>query len=55
MFTYNNVWSVEPRVGIKYNFTPIQTLSFAYGLHSRLERLNYYFIKDIQANTLIKI
>jgi hypothetical protein len=45
-FTYNNVWSVEPRVGIKYNFTPIQTLSFAYGLHSRLERLNYYFIKD---------
>lgn len=45
-FTYNNAWSIEPRAGIKYKFAPTQTLSFAYGLHSRLERLNYYFIKD---------
>lgn len=45
-FTYNNSWSLEPRAGIKYKFAPTQTLSFAYGLHSRLERLNYYFIKD---------
>ena len=45
-FTYNNAWSIEPRAGIKYRFAPTQTLSFAYGLHSRLERLNYYFIKN---------
>lgn len=45
-FTYNNAWSIEPRAGIKYKFAPTQTLSLAYGLHSRLERLNYYFIKD---------
>jgi hypothetical protein len=45
-FTYNNAWTIEPRAGIKYRFAPIQTLSLAYGLHSRLERLNYYFIKD---------
>ncbi len=47
-FAYNNAWSVEPRAGIKYRFAPKQTLSLAYGLHSRLERLNYYFIKDNQ-------
>lgn len=45
-FTLNNAYSVEPRAGIKYRLTPIQNLSFAYGLHSRLERLNYYFVKD---------
>lgn len=45
-FTYNNTWSIEPRAGIKFKFAPTQTLSLAYGLHSRLERLNYYFIKD---------
>lgn len=47
-FSYNNTWSIEPRVGIKYAFAPTQTLSFAYGLHSRLERLNYYFIKNLE-------
>ncbi len=47
-FTYTNAWSVEPRAGIKYRFAPTQSLNFAYGLHSRLERLNYYFIKDKQ-------
>ncbi|NEU09980.1 TonB-dependent receptor [Flavihumibacter sp. R14] len=45
-FTFNNSYSIEPRAGLKYNFNPNQSLSLAYGLHSRLERLNYYFIKD---------
>ncbi|MCC7443304.1 MAG: carboxypeptidase-like regulatory domain-containing protein [Saprospiraceae bacterium] len=45
-FTYNNAWSLEPRAGIRFNTTQFQTWSFAYGLHSRLERLNYYFIKN---------
>lgn len=45
-FTYNNALSIEPRAGIKFRFAPKQTISLAYGLHSRLERLNYYFIKD---------
>lgn len=53
-FTYNNTWSVEPRAGIKYRLAPAQTLSLAYGLHSRLERLNYYFIKDNQNQYLNK-
>ncbi|WP_075343934.1 TonB-dependent receptor [Tenacibaculum agarivorans] len=45
-FTYNNTRSIEPRFGIRYNLSPTKTLNLAYGLHSRLERLNYYFIKD---------
>ncbi len=53
-FAYNNVWSLEPRAGIKYRFAPEQTLSLAYGLHSRLERLNYYFIKDNQSQYVNK-
>jgi hypothetical protein len=46
LFTLNKHYTVEPRVGIKYQFVPDQTISLAYGLHSRLERLNYYFIKN---------
>ena len=45
-FMLNNAFSLEPRVGVKYRFAPRQVLSLAYGLHSRLERLNYYFIRD---------
>lgn len=52
LFTLNNHYSIEPRFGIKYQFASKQALSFAYGLHSRLERLNYYFIKNTQ-NELI--
>ena len=46
LFTLSNNYTVEPRLGIKYRFGPSMTLSFAYGLHSRLERLNYYFVKN---------
>ena len=45
-FLLNNAFSLEPRAGIKYRFAPNQSLSLAYGLYSRLERLNYYFIRD---------
>ena len=45
LFTLNNNWTVEPRVGLKYKVAPNHTLSAAYGLHSRRERLDYYFVK----------
>lgn len=51
LFTLNKHYTVEPRIGIRYQLTPIQALSFAYGLHSRLERLNYYFVKNNNENT----
>lgn len=46
LFTLNNHYTIEPRVGTKYQVRPTQALSLAYGLHSRLERLDYYFVKD---------
>jgi hypothetical protein len=46
LFTLNNQFTIEPRIGLNYQFVPNQSLSIAYGLHSRLERLNYYFIKN---------
>ena len=49
-FMLNNAFSVEPRTSVKYRLVPTQTLSLAYGLYSRLERLNYYFIKDNSLN-----
>ncbi|MDR2234239.1 MAG: carboxypeptidase-like regulatory domain-containing protein, partial [Tannerella sp.] len=45
-FLLNNRFSIEPRAGIKYRFAPSQSLSLAYGLYSRLERLNYFFIRE---------
>ena len=45
-FTLTGKYTLEPRAGIKYQLTHRQSLSFAYGLHSRIERLNYYFIKN---------
>lgn len=45
-FALNRNYTIEPRIGIKYQFSPKQSLSFAYGLHSRLERLNYYFTNN---------
>lgn len=45
LFTLNNRWRVEPRLAVKYRVAPNHTLSFAYGLHSRREKLDYYFVK----------
>jgi hypothetical protein len=43
LFTLNNHYTVEPRLGLKWRFSPKQSIGLGYGLHSRLERLNYYF------------
>jgi len=42
-FTMNNTSSVEPRLGIQYLVDDRQTLSFAYGLHSRIVPIGTYF------------
>ncbi|MFT5183650.1 MAG: hypothetical protein ACI84C_000776 [Flavobacteriales bacterium] len=42
-FMLNNTNAVEPRLGIKYNFRPNQTLSFGAGLHSQLQPIPVYF------------
>jgi len=44
-FNLNNDYSIEPRLGIKWNFKPTQSLSFAYGKHSKLEPLRTYLME----------
>lgn len=42
-FTLNKQFTIEPRLGIKQQISGKHTLALAYGLHSRLEQLNFYF------------
>lgn len=45
-FTLNGKATVEPRAGLKWQPHGDHTLGLAYGMHSRLERLNFYFNAD---------
>ena len=45
-FQLNNKYSIEPRSAIKYQFNKRNSIAFAYGLHSKIEPLAIYFIKD---------
>ncbi|MDD2793506.1 MAG: TonB-dependent receptor [Sediminibacterium sp.] len=42
-FTLNNHYTIEPRLGFRYRPKQNHSFGLAYGLHSRLENLNYYF------------
>lgn len=44
-FLLNKEWTVEPRVGIKWRFLPEHSFGLAYGLHSRREKLDYYYVQ----------
>ncbi len=42
LFLLNSKYALEPRVGIKWNFSPNQTLAAGSGLHSRHEPISMY-------------
>lgn len=44
-FLLNKNFSVEPRLGIKYDLNKKHNFAFAYGLHSRIEQLPVYFVE----------
>ncbi len=46
LFSLNSNYTIEPRVGLSYQVNEKNTLSFGYGLHSRLEPINIYFIRS---------
>jgi len=46
LFTLNNAYTIEPRLGISYEMNQNNKFSFGYGLHSRIEQLHTYFVKD---------
>lgn len=45
-FNLSNSWTVEPRLGLNWQLSADQVLSFGTGLYSRLEPLSYYFAKS---------
>lgn len=48
LFTLNSNWTIEPRLALKWDFSPKQSISLAYGLHSRREKLDYYYVKSTE-------
>lgn len=44
-FLLNNNFSIEPRLGIKYDLNSNHSFGFACGIHSRIEQLSVYFIE----------
>lgn len=47
-FNLNNEFVIEPRLGLTYSLNKSQSVSFAYGKHSRIEPLTLYFAKVYQ-------
>lgn len=47
-FQLNDDYSIEPRLGLKWNFTEGQSLTFGAGLHSRLEDMSLYLARQEQ-------
>ncbi|MCD8177579.1 MAG: TonB-dependent receptor [Tannerellaceae bacterium] len=45
LFSLNNHWTIEPRAAIRWKLSQAQSFSFAYGLNSIRERLDYYYVK----------
>lgn len=44
-FFLNNSFSLEPRLGLKYELNNKNSFSFGYGLHSQTQPLNVYFLQ----------
>lgn len=42
-FTLNKHYTVEPRIGFRQTLRQKHSIGIAYGLHSRLENLNFYY------------
>ncbi|MCP5061074.1 MAG: TonB-dependent receptor [Ignavibacteriae bacterium] len=45
-FFLNDKYSFEPRLGLKYKLNEKHSLAFAYGIHSRIEKLPVYFVNN---------
>jgi len=53
-FALNGHYTIEPRLGVKWQFWPDQSVGIAYGLHSRLEQINFYLLEQQTANGMVQ-
>lgn len=44
-FTLNDNWTLEPRLALKWNMKPLHSFAVSYGMYSRREKLDYYFVE----------
>ncbi|MDH6305290.1 hypothetical protein M2459_002390 [Parabacteroides sp. PF5-5] len=51
ILTLNNNWTIEPRAAIKWQPSRKSSFALAYGLHSRMEKLDVYFVKPKESTT----
>lgn len=51
-FDLNKKYSIDPRIGCKWEAMPRHTFSLAYGKHSQLQMLNTYFIEKNNNGTI---
>lgn len=42
----NKHYTIEPRAGLRWNYKPLHAIGLAYGLHSRMEMLNFYMLQQ---------
>lgn len=49
-FSLNGNVTIEPRASFKWQLNPKNSVAIAYGLHSRMEKPDVYFVKDEDAN-----
>lgn len=49
LLTMNNSYAIEPRIGMKYQFTKSSNLSFGYGMHSQMQPLDSYFFQSFDS------
>lgn len=45
MLTLNNHWTLEPRTGLKWLASQKSSFALSYGLHSRMEKMDVFFVK----------
>lgn len=46
MFLLNSHYAIEPRIAAKYQLSNKSSVSLSYGMHSRMEQLNYYLSRS---------
>lgn len=45
LLTLNNQWTLEPRVGLKWQAHARTSLAASYGMYSRMEKMDVYYVK----------
>lgn len=52
-YTLGKAFALEPRLGVKYSFTPKQSLGLGYGLHSQAQNIYTYYLQTPVANGVV--